>query len=110
MKFPYLHNRFSDSCALFPIELAQQRGREFFHAGSDHVALHIHFLRRGVSLRQGLSEAEVANANERRHSNRSTRFSLAARLSRSHSAVSGEILTCLPTAGYNLRFTPSFFC
>ncbi len=91
-------------------EPAQSRGRGVFHAGSAHVALHIHLLRRGVSLRQGLSEPVVANANGRRHSNCPTHFSIAARLPRCHITVSGEVLTCLLTAGYNLRFTPSFFC
>jgi K+-transporting ATPase KdpF subunit len=33
---------------------------EFPHAGRSHVAVHRSFLRRGVSLRQGVPEVEVA--------------------------------------------------
>ena len=65
------------------------------------VALHRDFLRRGVSLRQGVPEVEVAHAHELDLGNRTYPLHSPDGLSNRRTAFPGEILKCPQTAGCN---------
>ena len=78
------------------------------HAGSHHAFLYSPILRRGLSVREGLPEAEVAR--ERRNRTGPDLLCPAGCLPSRIAALPGKILKCRQMAGCNLSFSLQCSC